>query len=89
MAFIFAGTAVFGQSIQSMSAIGALTPPAGAKVALVVFEDLQCPECARAAPIVVQASERYSIPVVRYNYPLPQHNWAMDAAVIAEYFEGK
>jgi protein-disulfide isomerase len=83
---IATSTLLFG---QSPGAAAILRPPQGAKLALVVFEDLQCPECARAAPLILQASEKYSIPVVRYNYPLPQHNWAMDAAVMAEYFESK
>ena len=29
----------------------ALRPPKGAQVALVVFEDLQCPDCRRANPL--------------------------------------
>ena len=67
----------------------ALKPPKGAKVAIVVFEDLQCPDCRRAAPLVAQAGKTYKIPVVRHDYPLPMHNWSFDAAVIARYFDEK
>jgi protein-disulfide isomerase len=66
-----------------------LRPPPGVSLALIVFEDLQCPDCARAAPMEAQAAEKYKIPVVRYNYPLPQHNWSIDASTFAEYFETK
>ena len=65
----------------------ALKPPKGARVALVVFEDLQCPDCRRAAPLVAQAGKTYKIPVVRHDFPLPFHNWSMQAAVIARYFD--
>lgn len=66
-----------------------LRPPKGAKVAIVVFEDLQCPDCARAAPLVEEAARTYKIPVVRYDFPLPMHNWAFDAAVLARHFDSK
>ena len=64
-----------------------LKPPKGARVALVIFEDLECPDCARAAPLVEEASRTYKIPVVRYDFPLPMHPWAYDAAVLARYFD--
>ena len=66
-----------------------LRPPKGAKMALVIFEDLECPDCARAAPLVEEAAKAYNIPVVRYDFPLPQHEWSFDAAVIAHYFDSK
>jgi len=66
-----------------------LRPPKGAKIALVVFEDLECPDCARAAPLIEEARKAYKIPVVRYDFPLPQHLWSFDAAVIAHYFDNK
>jgi protein-disulfide isomerase len=64
-----------------------LKPPKGSKVGIVVFEDLQCPDCARAAPLLEEAAKVYKIPVVRHDYPLPKHNWSFDAAVIARYFD--
>ncbi len=66
-----------------------LRPPKGAKVAIVVFEDLQCPDCARAAPLVHEAAKTYKIPLVQYDFPLPQHNWSFDAAVNARWFDTK
>ncbi len=64
-----------------------LRPPKGAHVAIVVFEDLQCPDCRRAAPLVAQAGKTYNIPVVRHDFPLPMHNWSFDAAILARYFD--
>jgi protein-disulfide isomerase len=65
----------------------ALRPPKGASVAIVVFEDLECPDCARAAPLVEEASRTYKIPVVRHDFPLQMHPWAYDAAILARYFD--
>ena len=64
-----------------------LRPPKGAQVAIVVFEDLQCPMCRRTAPVVAQASKTYKIPVIRHDFPLPAHNWSYQAAVMARYFD--
>ena len=66
----------------------ALRPPKGSQVAIVVFEDLQCPQCRRVAPILEQASKTYKIPLVRHDFPLPMHNWSYDAAVMARFFDG-
>ena len=66
-----------------------LHPPKGSPVALVVFEDLQCPQCARAAPLLAQASQTYKIPLTQHDFPLPMHNWSMNAAIIARYFDTK
>jgi protein-disulfide isomerase len=65
----------------------ALRPPKGSQVAIVVFEDLQCPQCGRQAPLLAQASKTYKIPLVQHDFPLPMHNWSFDAAVLARYFD--
>jgi protein-disulfide isomerase len=67
----------------------ALKPPPGAKLALVVFEDLQCPDCARANPLLEEAARTYKIPLVRYDFPLPMHSWSFEAAVLGRYFDTK
>jgi protein-disulfide isomerase len=75
-------------SLASAQAVDpALRPPKGAQVAIVVFEDLQCPDCRRAAPLLEEAAKTYKIPVVRHDFPLPMHNWSLDAAIIARYFD--
>src|SRR6516162_3005442 len=66
-----------------------LRPPKGSKVAILVFEDLQCPDCARAAPLLHEAARKYNIPLVQYDFPLPMHNWSFEAAVNARYFDTK
>jgi protein-disulfide isomerase len=64
-----------------------LRPPKGTQVAIVVFEDLECPQCRRVAPILKEASRTYKIPLVRHDFPLPSHRWSYDAAVMARFFD--
>jgi len=82
----FVLTAVLG-AVANDAVNPVLRPPKGAEVAIVVFEDLQCPQCRRMAPILEQASKTYKIPLVRHDFPLPLHNWSYDAAVMARYFD--
>ena len=67
----------------------ALKPPPGARVAIVEFDDMECPDCARANPLLKDAAAKYNIPWVRHDFPLPQHNWSFQAAVNARYFDTK
>jgi protein-disulfide isomerase len=67
-----------------------LRAPAGASVAIYEFEDMECPACAHAFPIVHTAAEKYKIPLIRRDFPLgPAHPWSFDAAVIARYMQDK
>ncbi len=66
-----------------------LRPPAGARVAIFEFEDLECPDCARAYPLLKEAAEKYNIPWVRHDFPLPFHAWSFQAAVNARWFDTK
>jgi protein-disulfide isomerase len=66
-----------------------LKPPAGAKVAIFEFEDLECPACAHAFPIVHAAAAQYKIPLVRHDYPWSFHMWSLDAAITARYLQDK
>lgn len=82
------GAALAGIKALAADAVNpALRPPKGAQVAIVVFEDLQCPQCKRVSPLLEQASKTYKIPLVRHDFPLPMHNWSYDAAVMARYFD--
>ena len=65
----------------------ALQPPQGSRVAIIDFEDLQCPDCAHANPLLQEAAAKYKIPLVRHDFPLPRHSWAMPAAVNARWFD--
>ena len=66
-----------------------LRAPAGSRVAIYEFEDLECPACAHAFPIVHTAVEKYKIPLLRHDFPLKMHVWSFDAAVIARYIQDK
>ena len=66
-----------------------LRPPKGAQVALVVFQDLQCPMCRTDAPLEEQAAKAHKIPLVRHDFPLPTHNWSFNAAVLARYIDSQ
>jgi len=66
-----------------------LHPPQGSKVAILVFEDLGCPACAAAHPIELRAAAEYHVPLVRYDFPIPDHIWTFDGAVCARYLQDK
>jgi protein-disulfide isomerase len=67
----------------------ALRPPAGARVAIVEFEDMECPDCANANPLLKEAAAKYNIPWVRHDFPLSFHVWSMQAAINARWFDTK
>jgi protein-disulfide isomerase len=60
--------------------------PGGSDVAIVVFEDLQCPDCAQAHPQLLEAAAASKVPLVIHDFPIPRHAWAFPAAVLARYF---
>lgn len=67
-------------------------PPLGnphARVRVYIFEDLECPDCAQWHKLLrSQLLPRYGQRVAFYlrDYPLPQHTWAFNAAVLERYF---
>jgi len=67
----------------------ALRPPAGARVAIVEFEDMECPDCSVANPLLKEAAAKYHIPWIRHDFPLPFHAWSFQAAVNARWFDTK
>src|SRR5579872_1237277 len=85
IACLLVATAGLSAAQETMDSV--LRPPKGAQVAIVVFEDLECPMCRRTAPLVEQASKTYKIPVIRHDFPLPMHPWSYQAAVMARYFD--
>jgi len=66
-----------------------IKPPAGAKVAIYEFMDLECPACAHAYPIVHAAAAHFNIPLVQRDFPLSGHIWSLDAAIWARYLQDK
>jgi len=103
MALPFAGAAMFGSApVLAQRVVGSqqgttfkdtsmFKPPAGVKVAVIEFQDLQCPACAHAFPIVHSAVEHYKIPLYERDFPLPQHAvlGSLDAAIWARYLQDK
>jgi protein-disulfide isomerase len=67
----------------------ALHPPAGFRVAIVEFSDMQCPACAQANPLLEAAAAKYKIPWVRHDFLIPYHPWSFNAAVKARWFDTK
>jgi protein-disulfide isomerase len=66
-----------------------LKPPAGAHVAIVEFDDLECPTCAHFNPLLKQAAAKYGVPWIRHDYIIPYHNWSRSAAAKARWFDTK
>ena len=71
----------------SPAARATLKPPAVAKVAVFVFEDLACPSCAANHPKELAAIEQTHVPLLRYDFPLPAHVWTYEGAVCARYIQ--
>jgi protein-disulfide isomerase len=84
-----AAALLLGSTLAWCADTSMLHPPKGSKVAIIVFEDLECPQCARAAPLVHEAAKQYNIALVQYDFPLRQHPWSLEAAINARYFDTK
>jgi protein-disulfide isomerase len=69
--------------------LNTLKPPAGSKVAIIVFEDLGCPSCAYAHPLEAQAAAENHVALVRHDFPIASHIWTFDGAVCARYLQDK
>jgi protein-disulfide isomerase len=67
----------------------ALKPPAGARVAILEFDDMECPVCGNLNPLLMKAAAEYKLPWVRHDFPLPYHAWSFQAAVNARWFDSK
>ena len=85
----FAAATLLLASTMAWSDTSMLRPPKGSKVAIIVFEDLECPQCARSAPVLHEAAKKYDIPLIQHDFPLRQHPWSFDAAVNARFFDTK
>jgi len=65
--------------------------PTESKVRVLIYEDLQCPDCAAFRRMMDQnLLPRYSARVafVHRDFPLAKHAWARKAAIAARYFAG-
>ncbi len=66
-----------------------LKPPPGVKVAVLEWEDLECPACAHAFPFVHTAVAQYKIPLIRHDFQIPGHIWSHEASLYARYLQDK
>jgi protein-disulfide isomerase len=87
---LFSVQALAGQSSPTkVLNASALKPPPGAHIAIVEFDDLECPSCAHANPILKAAAAQYKIPWIRHDFLIPGHLWSANAAVYARWFDTK
>ena len=86
---LFAQTSVPPNQVTAYKDTSLLKPPAGAKVAILEYEDLECPACAHAFPIVHAALSHYHIPIEENDFQIPMHMWSHDAAIFAHYLKAK
>ena len=77
------------QQVTQVHDASALKPPAGARVAIVEFADMECPECGHSNPVIKEAAAKYKIPLIRHDFPLQMHAWSFQAAVNARWFDQK
>lgn len=92
MAAFVTATPVLRAQSASHTQVHDATPlkaPAGARVAIVEFADMECPMCGQENPLVMGAAAKYHIPWIRYDFPLPFHAWSFQAAVDARWFDIK
>jgi len=89
LAFAALSLAARAQTPVQVLDASALHPPAGARVAIVEFDDLQCPACAAANPVLKAAAAQYKIPWIRHDFLIPYHNWSRQAAINARWFDLK
>jgi protein-disulfide isomerase len=66
-----------------------LKPPPGVKVAVMEWEDLECPACAHAFPFVHTAIAQYKIPLLRHDFQIPGHQWSHEGSLYARYLQDK
>ncbi len=89
LASLFTVATLAAQNGTQVLDSSALKPPAGARVAIVEFYDLECPACAHANPTIVSAAQKYKIPLVRHDFVIPGHQWSPTAALNARWFDSK
>ncbi len=66
-----------------------LKPPPGQKVAIIEFQDMECPVCARAFPVLHAAANQYHVPLEEHDFQIPYHQWSHEAATFAHYLKAK
>jgi protein-disulfide isomerase len=65
---------------------------ATSRVRVLIFEDLQCGDCAafrRMMDQTILPKYKDSVAFLHRDFPLPRHTWARKAAIAARFFESK
>jgi protein-disulfide isomerase len=73
-----------------MSAQGLVEGNAQSAVRVIVYEDLQCPDCADFRKMMdkdLLPKYKATVAFEHRDFPLPKHNWARRAAISAKFFE--
>jgi hypothetical protein len=84
-----AGTPNQGEVFKDTSM---LKPPPGVKIAILEWQDLTCPACAHAFPIVHQAITHYGVPIYEKDFLLGGEHAVFgdkEAAIWARYLQDK
>jgi protein-disulfide isomerase len=84
-----AGTPNPGETFKDTSM---LRPPASAKIAIIEWQDLTCPNCAHAFPIVHAAAAHYKIPLIEHDFLLGGEHAVFgdkEAAIWARYLQDR
>ena len=84
-----AQTSVPANQVSPLKDTTSLKPPAGAKVAIIEYEDLECPYCAKAFPIIHAAAKHYNLALDECDFQISYHHWSHDAALCAHYLKAK
>jgi hypothetical protein len=71
---LLAQTSLPPNQVSNFKDTSSFKPPAGAKVAVIEYEDLEC---------------HYHIPIEEYDFQIPGHMWSHDAAIFAHYLKAK
>ena len=93
LALPVAGIAGVGPSPSTAAPI--VAPELGnphARVRVVIFEDLECPDCAHWRKLMnngIFAEYRHTVRFEFRDYPLSMHPWAYNAALLARFFATK
>ena len=85
------GAALLLSSI-GLAAQGLVEGRAGSPVRVVIYEDLQCPDCANFRVMLdKQILPKYGdrVEFVHRDFPLAKHAWARRAAIVARFFTEK
>jgi protein-disulfide isomerase len=85
-------TAAFGAHARPTADPDPVAGNPGSKVRVIVYQDLECPDCAQwhgvfIHQIIPEFGKRVAFEF--RDFPLPQHLWSFNAAVLARYFDQK